>query len=293
MLIVLVNGLHSRIKQYPNVTLDTCGIGRQSSLLLSTTTTTTTTTGRQCFKWSTNETSSVQNGRLALPGEFPWIAYIEGSEYFWGFWRTKTPDRTDNVRTVQDLRQSGHTYGVDKWFIHPNWSSTEKFKRGYDIAIVKLKSQIPIPTTTIPTPGLWFGQQINGICLPEPNIMNTEQELALIAGYGSTTGDDVRNTGQLKMGWTVIAKPYDTTYPYTNIIVVFRYPHNTGAAMCYGDSGGPLIQFVGNRAVLIGIQSGISGTVGRCLSRQSDSKMAFIRLSSAVQWIVNTINSNQ
>ncbi len=57
---------YSDIKHYPGVTLDTCGIGRQSLLM----------TGH-CFKWANNwSMSDIQYGRVAEVGEWPWIVLI-------------------------------------------------------------------------------------------------------------------------------------------------------------------------------------------------------------------------
>ncbi|XP_054155986.1 uncharacterized protein LOC128954432 [Oppia nitens] len=266
--VVVVNGLHSGIKQYPNVTLDTCGIGRQSLL----------TTG-QCFNWSSNViTSSVQNGRLAKPGEWPWIVYYENYNYFLGFIRTfrlycngiilnhkwiltaahcLDPAYTITVRTVQDRRDNSHTYSMDKRFIHPDYrsigSDDSERRVQFDLALIKLAE-----------PGIveWAKHDgyytVNSICLPDnggrDDGINRRGELGLYAGYGFIR-EGTENDGPLRMGWLII-QPY-----LYNAIFAMKYPSQSGTNLCQGDSGGPLIQYVtandgSRRAVLIGIYSG-------------------------------------
>ncbi|XP_054155901.1 chymotrypsin-like elastase family member 2A [Oppia nitens] len=220
--------IHSQIKHYPNVTLDTCGIGRQSLL-----------TTKNCFKWSSNVTTSVQNGRLAQPGEWPWI-------YF-------------------------------------------------DIALLKLNSHIPITRTA----GYYT---VNGICLPEINIVNIDDELALVAGFGYIDRG-VSNPGPLRTGWLKLMKTFgNITDIFGARIRAFRYPTNGGMATCMGDSGGPLVQNVlssdssdgQNRAVLIGVIGGASGKppVGYCHNPDPDSAMVFLRVSKFIDWIVDTVLNN-
>ncbi|XP_054155941.1 serine protease 46-like [Oppia nitens] len=185
--VIVVNGLHSRIKQYPNVTLDTCGIGRQSLL----------TTG-QCFKWSYNETtsSSIQNGRIAKPGEWPWIALviyhcpgvILNSNWIITVAHCIKSDYTFSVRTVQDHRDDSHTYGVQQvHYLTLYFGSDSKTDLTYDIALLKLKSQILISIpTSIGDHRYHWSMAVNSICLPDKDIVNTDEELALTAGFGQT-----------------------------------------------------------------------------------------------------------
>ncbi|XP_054156003.1 chymotrypsin-like protease CTRL-1 [Oppia nitens] len=279
--VVVVNGLHSRIKQYPKVTLDTCGIGRQSLLM---------TTG-QCLHY--NMTANIQNGRLAEPGEWPWIAYVFVQKYFLFIIPTDRPGYKITVRAVSDRRL---TYKVDISIVHNKYNTDDGNKDSkYDIGLLKLISPLPIPTitTTTTTSG---GQpyrplKVNGICLPDKDIVNTEDELALNAGYGYID-EGVVNYGPLRMNWIIIKKTINNFYDgWGNWIISYRYPPNTGSAICKGDSGGPLVQYVGDRAVLIGLTSASSVKV-HCLSDKPKSKMIFIRVSRFIDWIVDTIENN-
>ncbi|XP_054155911.1 chymotrypsin-like elastase family member 2A [Oppia nitens] len=296
--------IHSQIKHYPNVTLDTCGIGRQSLL-----------TTKNCFKWSSNVTTSVQNGRLAQPGEWPWIVFITTTYYFLGFiplmWNHCTgvilntnwiitaahcirTDRTMTLRTVQDKTDKSHTYGVHQWFIHTNYTINNEL---YDIALLKLNSHIGI---TRSLDGRYY--TVNGICLPDNRHgVNIDEELALFAAFGKTD-PGVSNTGPLRTGWLKFQKSTN------NRIEAFRYPVDRGIGVCQGDSGGPLIQYVlgssssssgsgssdgMNRAVLIGVVRGINNQpmVGDCLNLNPNSFMGFIRVSNCVNWIVILLSS--
>ncbi|XP_054155898.1 ovochymase-like [Oppia nitens] len=301
--------IHSQIKHYPNVTLDTCGIGRQSLL-----------TTKNCFKWSSNVTTSVQNGRLAQPGEWPWIVYIHSKLYFLGFipraWSECTgvilntnwiitaahcihSDRTITVRTVQDTGDESHTYDVHQWFIHPNYTS--KTKEMYDIALLKLNSQIGIQRSMN---GRYY--TVNSICLPDRDIVNTVEELALFAGYG-LTDSDIENTGPLRTGWLKLMKTLNTNKDYWgNRIQVLRYPIDKGMGVCLGDSGGPLIQYVSggssgssydgmvSRAVDIGVGKGysVNPLIGGCLNPLPNTYMTFIRVSKKIDWIIKTVLNN-
>ncbi|XP_054155899.1 ovochymase-like [Oppia nitens] len=295
--------IHSQIKHYPNVTLDTCGIGRQSLL-----------TTKNCFKWSSNVTTSVQNGRLAQPGEWPWIVYIYSTYYFLEFipleWVYCTgvilntnwiitaahcihSGHTLTVRTVQDSNDKSHIYGVNQWFRHPLY--TDKLKDYFDIALLKLDSNIPITHTA----GYYT---VNGICLPEKNIVNIDDELGLVAGFGYID-QGVSNPGPLRTGWLKLMKIFtNSTDAWGAWIIAFRYPTNGGTATCKGDSGGPLIQNVlssdssdgQNRAVLIGVSSSlaVNKPVGYCLNPDPTTQMVFMRVSKFIEWIVETVLSN-
>ncbi|XP_054166151.1 chymotrypsinogen B-like [Oppia nitens] len=213
----------------------------------------------QCLRWSSNIiTSSVQNGRLAKPGEWPWIVSILLQKYFLYFIPTKSKrsEYTITVSTVQDQR---HTYDVDKRIVHHNFhrDDTDRPNARYDIALLKLVLPIPIPTIPIALSGGQFQQQTNGICLPDKDIVNTVEELALTAGFGDIDDEVDNYDQQLLMGWLKLVKTVNTSYDKWGYwIRAYRYPPNTGTALCMGDSGGPLVQYVdGGRAVLIGLNS--------------------------------------
>ncbi|XP_054155928.1 vitamin K-dependent protein C-like [Oppia nitens] len=202
-------------------------------------------------------------------------------------------DRTFSVRIVQDHRDDSHTYGVQQYYYHPLYfGSDSKTDLTYDIALLKLKSQIPIPIIASQT----INRQpfVNSICLPDKDIVNTDEELALTAGFGQTDQEEY-NLGPLLMGWIKLDK-VDNNYTdlSANTIIAHRYPINTGTAVCKGDSGGPVIQYVGGRAVLIGLNKliTIENSGENCLPYKSHHTMQFTRVSKFIDWIVDTVNNN-
>ena len=56
-----------------------------------------------------------------------------------------------------------------------------------------------------------------------------------------------------------------------------------------GDSGSPLVQYVNNKAVLIGIHKGSTKMRGKCGRETSVTT----RVSKFIDWIVDTIRSHQ
>ncbi|XP_054158761.1 chymotrypsin-like elastase family member 1 [Oppia nitens] len=244
----------------------------------------------QCFKWSSNETTNVQNGRLAQPEEWPWIAFIDAYKTFWGL----------DINGY-DYSHSNQVYGVDKYIIHPNYTvynHIRGFKLGHDIALLKLDSQILMTQSTGGYP------TVNAICLPDRDIVNTDKELAVFAGFGNIE-DNVINSGPLRTGcFQMTESSNNSSDNYCYLISSKRYPLIEGTGGCEGDSGGPLVQYVvdnnhkmsgsdgsGGRAVLIGILLGISPKLGVCQLRHSDNILLFLRLSKHIDWIINTVSA--
>ncbi|XP_054155905.1 U21-ctenitoxin-Pn1a-like [Oppia nitens] len=298
--------IHSQIKHYPNVTLDTCGIGRQSLL---------TTTGN-CLKWSSNESMDIQNGRPAKPGELPWIVYIEvhiklSISTLWlkklSFRGTGTilnkrwiitcahlldNDEIESIAVypaILDKRHKGRPYKVATHLLYPSYGQSSY---DYDIGLIKLDEDLPIQTPD--TPQSWL--PMNGICLPDIGVVNNDKELALLSGFGYLD-DDIPNDDFVRIGWTqIMPLMYNSTDREGLFIIAYRFPMDTGAATCKGDSGGPLIQFVSGRAVLIGInilvQLNKTLKYPTCLAKQSDYWMTFIRVSNIIDWISTTAIDN-
>ncbi|XP_054156001.1 chymotrypsin-like protease CTRL-1 [Oppia nitens] len=248
------------------------------------------TTG-QCLRWSSNMiTSNVQNGRIAKPGEWPWIVLISGQKYYWGFIPTDNFKFTITVRTVQNRRHTSadHTYSVQKRIVHYKYKTIHGLDKRYDIALLKLGSQIPIPSSSSSSSGQY--PLINGICLPDKDILNTDEELALVAGFG-WIDDRIGNYGPLMMGWIMVDKRdanNDDDNQWDNWFTAHRYPNTNGSAICKGDSGGPVVQYVGNRAVLIGLNRASTLNI-ECMSYKSVAIMHLMRVSKFVDWIVDTI----
>ncbi|XP_054156004.1 chymotrypsin-like protease CTRL-1 [Oppia nitens] len=199
------------------------------------------------------------------------------------------------VRPVIDRSLTGdYIYDVDISIAHYKYNTDDgKTDLKYDIGLLKLISPLPIPTTTTTSSGgqSYLSPAVNGICLPDKDIVNTEDELALNAGFGYID-ESVVNYGPLMMEWIIIKKAFNTTRDgWDNWIRSYRYPHYTGSGICKGDSGGPVVQYVGDRAVLIGITSASSLNV-HCLAYNPNAIMIFIRVSRFVDWIVDTIENN-
>ncbi|XP_054163247.1 uncharacterized protein LOC128961063 [Oppia nitens] len=183
------------------------------------------------------------------------IAILSGSS-------PKLSDHTISVRLGYDYSHASHVYGVDKYVIHHNYTPNMiGLKYGYDIVLLKLDSQI---LTTQSTGGY---PTVNAICLPDRDIVNTDKELAVFAGFGYID-DNVINSGPLRTGWLQMTESFNNSLDnYSYLILSKRYPLIERTGGCQGDSGGPLIQYVvdnsshkgsggdggGGRAVLIGI----------------------------------------
>ncbi|XP_054167845.1 chymotrypsin-like elastase family member 2A [Oppia nitens] len=313
IVVFVTNGLHSiSIKHYPSVTENNCGISRQSLLMNGV---------NHCFKWSSNNnvTTSVQNGRLAQPGEWPWIAFIDIYKTFWGFkydnkmctgvilnnnWISTAAhcifiDNTISVRLVRDYSQhTSHVYGVDMYVIHPNYTvfmnTRPGLEQAYDIALLKLSSNISMTTTTITELTVGRYPTVNAICLPDRDIVNTDKELALFAGFGNIDENYVTNLGPLRTGWLRMNEPTNTALDrWTYFIRSNRYLINDGLGICPGDSGGPLIQyeFDSQRAILIGlgIRYWPANISTGCPARVADAGNIFVRISKHIDWIINTV----
>ncbi|XP_054155983.1 lipase member M-like [Oppia nitens] len=327
VLSVVVNGQprpqpQSRVKHYPKVTVKSCGIGRQSYKYQS-----KTFIGK-CFKWHSSSSNgayggyggggggnvpeNLQYGQTAVLGDWPWIAYIKLEKYSFRSISVITctgvilnkqwiitaahcigKDYTITVRIVQDTRDNRHTYGVDKWFIHPMFN-VDPDLTNYDMALVKLVGNI----WELWEEDSWKAYpRVNGICLPDYylNIKTSyANEWALMAGFGMTDFG-VDNMGPLYTGWAKI-RHYDNQSDGT--IYAQRYPPKVGPGICQGDSGGPLIQYDmsghlrdSGRAVLIGITS--AGDGNECLDTTYRlNNMYFTRVSKLVQWIVDIVRNN-
>ncbi|XP_054155987.1 chymotrypsin-like elastase family member 2A [Oppia nitens] len=278
--------------------------------------------GGKCLKLPPNMiASSLQNGRIPESGEFPWIATVNGRKQFVGNFKIYVhqcsgvilnklwiltaahcvnSDYTYFVQTVQNQLHANHTYFVSDLFIHPDYEATDRpiHKFLYDIALLKLElpgivemTSSPLVATTTTTTAGYF--KVNGICLPDKDLVNTDDELALFAGFGDIDNHR-RNDGSVRMGWLKIDKYLDY-HRFGLTIRAHRFPTKIGVGLCVGDCGGPLIQYVpgigySSQAVLIGINVG--GHTNTCLTNEHYSHMYFTRVSTHVDWIIKTVANN-
>ncbi|XP_054167847.1 chymotrypsin-like elastase family member 2A [Oppia nitens] len=194
------------------------------------------------------------------------------------------------------------------YVIHPNYTEFMKtipgLQHAYDIALLKLTSNISMSTTT--TTELTVGRYptVNPICLPDRDSVNTDKELALFAGFGRIDVN-VLNMGPLRTGWIRMNEPSDSVYDlWSHLIRNERYPINHGSGVCNGDSGGPLIQYGFDdspqrgvsgrrqRAVLIGVALGYWPNTPGCPSKDTGAGNTFVRISKHIDWIINTVTAN-
>ncbi|XP_054159082.1 chymotrypsin-2-like [Oppia nitens] len=264
-----------------------CGVGRESVLM-----------NGQCFRWYANYTQQqdIQFGRSAKPGEVPFAVYIHKYKKLWIFpygesmcsgsilnnrWIItaahciyKNGYYDKSAFTVYPGAQSRKHlplgYSVDQLYAHPDYISGNETKS--DIGLIKLKQWIPLPTKRQPI------SLMNAICLPTNSSIKSSSsgrytpstgiytpsenlnQLALVAGFG-TYGNHLHTVNRLHIGW--------------------------------GDSGGPLYQYINGRAVLIGIISGAEKSNTNCLNPNDYKKLIlFVRILPHLDWITNIVSNN-
>ncbi|XP_054159084.1 uncharacterized protein LOC128957362 [Oppia nitens] len=237
-----------------------CGVGRESVLM-----------NGQCFRWYANYTQQqdIQFGRSAKPGEVPFVAYIYKIKKRWikdnGYRNGHYIDKSfiTVYPGTQSLKYLPLGYKVDQLYAYPDYISGKELKS--DIGLIKLKQWIPLPTK--PNTIIFM----NAICLPTNNSIKSSNsiykpsenlnQLALVAGFGDYDNDG-HTVDLLHMGW--------------------------------GDSGGPLYQYINGRAVLIGItQSSGRSADKKCLDPKDNYNIIFfVRILPHLDWITNIVSNN-
>ncbi|XP_054157404.1 chymotrypsinogen 2-like [Oppia nitens] len=146
-----------------------------------------------------------------------------------------------------------------------------------DIGLIKLRHKISLYDPLVDNTFLLVNQ---AICLPELNSINTKDQLIIYAGFGVI---DNNNTlpNWLQIGWNKILTIT------RNYIVAKPYPPGSGSGICWGDSGGPLYQYVNGKAILIGIGKGGNGG---CSNNQIN--MFFVKVTLYIDWIIETVQNN-
>ncbi|XP_054161242.1 transmembrane protease serine 11D-like [Oppia nitens] len=177
------------------------------------------------------------------------------------------------------IRYPGIDYGINKVIVHENNSAVN------DLALINVK----IPMNFSANNGYYY-RQINGICLPTIDHNNTDYEYAVIAGFGRTEGNGLKS--ELQIGWLRI-NPMDTQNNDPNLIYAVTYlKQSNGSLICYGDTGGPLIQYVRGRAVLIGVAVDWWSQLGILCEDYEPMRMYFIRVATKINWIIDKIRKN-
>ncbi|XP_054152726.1 transmembrane protease serine 2-like [Oppia nitens] len=270
---------HLRIRQYPGVTTNECGLGRESLRM----------TRPNCFHYG-KAGDSIHMGRESEPGEVPWMVYIKYSAIY----GIGTQSYEDHSRRdvqwfyiyvgLQNLKQMDDYYRVDHYYTHPKYN----FKKNInDIALMKLSTEVQLPTGTDTTDPDHVYRSFNAICMPDAGLFNFKNELALIAGFGPLKEGE-KNNGQLHMGWLDIEKVYNHSGKPENSSRIYSY-RNAGALsplLCKGDSGGPWFQYINGRAVLVAVTSTITlyGN-SMCSDDNRLAKMSGARISYVMDWI--------
>ena len=136
------------------------------------------------------------------------------------------PDYTTTIKPgIIDKQSHWQTYNVMESYIHPNYSRRDYWQKHNDIALIKVDRDMDLHVSG----NHWV---VNGICLPEPDIVNTGYELAQFAGFGPMEGRV--STQKLRIGWTrIIEAVNDTRDRWETIIWALRYPKLYGSGLCH------------------------------------------------------------
>ncbi|CAG2170896.1 unnamed protein product [Oppiella nova] len=243
----------------------------------------------------------VVGGVVATKNDFPWLVSLNkplygryvhycGGAIIHDYYILTAAHCSDNfigrenelmVRVgAYDLSDDGDGYvvRVAKIIVHERWDRENNLN---DIALYK--TDVPIKYMINERTGRY---QINSICLPRADHEMPDE--ALIAGWGQTSKDSY--TSQVIQKLVVPLYPTDQCrLNYQNIGDITQnmvcFGGQGGRDSCMGDSGGPLIEAVGNRAYIIGIVSyGVA-------CAESSFPTVYTKVSRYVDWIHQKIQS--
>ncbi|CAG2104444.1 unnamed protein product [Medioppia subpectinata] len=261
------------IGNYPNITGGECGIGGPIR-----------PTTDQCFTYhkSNDILSNIMNGREAVKGELPWIAYlvINGVDQT-GTRVSNTTEVIVHVGEIDEEQLSTSGWAAERWINYPSKNLVHQL----DIALIKLQHPLDLSPVATRSSGEPVRPNVAAACLPGLDMDDINYgAYALIAGYGMT-GPVQQMWDRLHIGWMrVRVRQYNS---HCHVIYTAR-PNHTLPTVCHGDSGGPLVQYTrSGRAVLIGVTQSFLGVV--C---ETTTEGVFIRVSSFMWWIQNTIMAN-
>lgn len=128
--------------------------------------------------------------------------------------------------------------------IHYNYDADKA--ASFDIALIKTK--MDIVNVFEEERNMYV---VNAICLPQVYISNKNDEFAQIAGFGILESESTESAPELRKTGGVIFSVLDSLKNYVEYHSILFYSGQSGT--CSGDSGSPLFQYDGRRAVVIGV----------------------------------------
>ncbi|XP_054161567.1 venom peptide isomerase heavy chain-like [Oppia nitens] len=278
---------HAKVGDYWSIHSDKCGLNESSNNV-------------------TVVSNRIIDGQSTRLGEFPWIVSVQirrqsGDEFIDSYcagalintkWVLTVATCLQNIDLTIDViqmfigsnhRQLGDTYYAQNITIYNNKNNTRMLDN--DIAIIKLSHKFA-PLVFNDKNRYYF--KVNTICLPKANITNVNREPAIFSGWGAIVKEGTNMTDNLKKAEYLIDNNYKQCNN-NNICV-----NENWYIPCFGDSGSPLIQYDGERAVLIGLfsHSVPTNTGNSTIDNQCHPGWQyFTRVSYYVDWIIDTINT--
>ncbi|CAG2163075.1 unnamed protein product [Oppiella nova] len=260
-----VESIHAKIGTYEGITDQRCG---QSSHKLN-----YLQTCVRCVNRKGGQRSQKLIGaESAGVGEFPWIVSFQSNKTKHHFcsgsllnanwiltaahcFKGHRKVDTFYMRTGSHEISSGYVERAHKYYLHPKYNLSDP-NGPYDLALVFIDK-----TTRRKRIQPKKKYNSNGICLPEKDIQNDIQEKAYYSGFGRINYKGVRATNLMKSSMTLM--PDSECHNHISKYSMACLNSNTSHT-CKGDSGSPLVQYVNNKAVLIGIHKGSTKMRGKC-----------------------------
>ncbi|XP_054159981.1 plasma kallikrein-like [Oppia nitens] len=238
------------------------------------------------------------------PGQFPWVVSFQNNrtkQHFCSgtvlngnwiitaahcFLKHRKVD-TFYIRTGSVFINKGDVDRAQTYYIHPMYNFSDPTGPN-DLALVYIGSDEQKSYNKINNNKMLKKKRnhYNDICLPEKNIDNKHREIAYYSGFGRINHKGVRASSLMTSQMTLLPDRQCQSYITRHGMACLT--SNTSHT-CKGDSGSPLIQYVNNRAVLIGIHKGSTKMYGKCGKEISVTT----RVSKFIDWIVDTIKNHQ
>ncbi|CAG2104304.1 unnamed protein product [Medioppia subpectinata] len=259
---------HARIGDYPAINLPTCGYVNSS--------------GHSAH-------SRIVDGQRADPGEYPFVASIHdistpyqsyrcGAAIINSYWLITAAHCFVQLNLTTQRVYVGSVKQYD--YLVRHMVNEIRIFNILDVALVKVTKPIEVVTD---------GQSyaVNSVCLPERSIANLVTEDALFAGFGFTDVDAMNRSyflRQTRLSIESEVECYQRFHRRFDEICAVETQH----MLCSGDSGSPLVQFDGQRAVIIGVLTWTQrvNTSHNC----GPGVMYFTRVSMIMDWIEKQIS---